>query len=186
MGRTKALIEIDGRPMASGVVAALSGAGCSRVIAYGGDPDELGSLGIPVLPDRYPGSGPLGGVLGLLERADLTGERDAAVFVIACDLPAVRSGDLQPLVEASRSHPDIDVVVARTSAIEPACAIWRVSALAVVRRAFDRGDRALHVAIGQLASVEVGVDPGALRNINTPDDLARYPGPRDSSGDLGS
>ena len=36
-------------------------------IAYGGDADELAPLGLAVTPDRYPGTGPLGGVLGLLE-----------------------------------------------------------------------------------------------------------------------
>ena len=41
---------------------ALASAGCISVIAYGGDPVELEPLGLPVLADRYPGSGPLGGV----------------------------------------------------------------------------------------------------------------------------
>jgi molybdopterin-guanine dinucleotide biosynthesis protein A len=174
MGRTKALIEIDGVPMAGRVAAALRGAGCISVVAYGGTPVELASLDLPVLADRYPGTGPLGGVLGVLELFAASDLEIGGVFVTACDLPALRPADLIGIVEAARAHPDADVVVARTSAIEPACALWNPLALEPVRRFFDEGERAIHGAIGRLTSVAVDVDPAALRNINTPDDLGRY------------
>ena len=35
MGRTKALVEIDGVPMAARVAAALAGAGCESVVLLG-------------------------------------------------------------------------------------------------------------------------------------------------------
>jgi len=175
MGATKALIEIDGVPMASRVAAALRAAGCSSIIAYGGDPDELAPLGLPVLPDRYPGSGPLGGVLGVLELFEAREPRPDGVFVVACDLPALTGVDLDALVKGARYRPRVDVVVARTSSIEPTCAIWRLSAIERIRRCFDDGDRALHAMIERLDSHEVDVDAAALRNINTLEDLRRYP-----------
>ena len=174
MGRTKALIEVDGAPMAALVAAALRGSGCVTVLAYGGDPDELAPLGLAVVPDRYPGSGPLGGVLGVLEMFD---EQDAVVtgvFVVACDLPALTGADLRGLVTASRDHPAADVVVARTTSIEPTCAIWKMSAVEPIRQLFDHGERALHAVIARLESFEVDVRDAALRNINTPDELDRY------------
>jgi len=174
MGRTKALIEIDGVPMAARAAAALRSAGCARVVAYGGDPVELAPIGVPVLPDRYPGCGPLGGVLGLLESYAETGD-DVSVLVVACDLPALTGDHLVDLVDAARARPDADVVVARTSAIEPVCAVWRPSATERLRRLFDAGERALHTAIAHLERVEVDVEPAALRNINTPAELGRYP-----------
>lgn len=85
MGRTKALIEIDGVPMAGQVAAALRDVGCSSVVAYGGDPVELEPLGLPVLPDQYPGSGPLGGVLGVLELFASAEVGRGGVFVVVCD-----------------------------------------------------------------------------------------------------
>ena len=175
MGATKALIEIDGVPMASLVAAALSVAGCSSIIAYGGNPDELAPLGIPVLPDRYPGSGPLGGVLGVLELFGAHEPRPDGVFVVACDLPALTGADLDALVKGAGDQPRVDVVVARTSSIEPTCAIWRLSAIERIRRCFDDGDRALHAMIERLDSHEVDTEPAALRNINTPEELGRYP-----------
>jgi molybdopterin-guanine dinucleotide biosynthesis protein A len=174
MGRTKALIELDGVPMARRVADALTLAGCGSVIAYGGDPVELEPLGMPVLADRHPGSGPLGGVLGALELFVESDLHIDGVFVVACDLPALRGEDLAGMVDAARRHRDVDVVVARAAQIEPTCAIWRPRATDRLREIFDSGERALHRAIEQLQSCAVEIDPGAVRNINTPDDLDRY------------
>jgi molybdopterin-guanine dinucleotide biosynthesis protein A len=177
MGRTKALIEVDGVPMARRVADSLAQVGCGSVIAYGGDPVELEPLGLPVLADRHPGTGPLGGVLGALE---LFAESDLhidGVFVVACDLPGLRGRDLAGIVDAVRRHRDVDVVVARTgpsARIEPTCAIWRPRAVGRLREIFDSGERALHRAIERLESCAVEIEPGAVRNINTPDDLDRY------------
>ncbi len=174
MGRTKALIPIDGVPMATLVAAALRDAGCDRVLAYGGDPTELADLGLTVMPDRYPGTGPLGGVLGVLELL-VDEPAGARAFVVACDLPSLRGCDLAPLVAAADRHVDADVVVARTSTIEPACALWRTTATERIRGVFDGGERALHAAIARLNSVEVDVAASSVRNINTQDQLDRYP-----------
>jgi molybdopterin-guanine dinucleotide biosynthesis protein A len=53
--------------------------------------------------------------------------------------------------------------------------VWCLSALVGVRTLFAQGERALHTAIEHLASTEVEVPVEALLNINTPDDLDRYP-----------
>lgn len=172
MGRTKALIEIDGVAMADRVADALRHAGCAPVVAYGGDPIELSPLGMRVVPDRYPQSGPVGGVLGLLELFEAD-QRE--VFALACDLPALRSRHLVTLIDAADRSPDADVVVARTTSIEPTCAIWRPSGLQRVRAFHRSGGRALHEAIALLRSVEVDVEPEAMRNINTPEELGGYP-----------
>ncbi len=175
MGRTKALIEIDGVPMAVRVANALRFAGCASVLGYGGDPDELASLDLPIQADRYPGTGPLGGVLGALEFLDDQDPRPDGVFVVACDLPALTGTDLADMIAVAGRRPDCDVVVARTSSIEPTCAIWRLSAIEQLRRCFDDGERALHVAIRHVESFEVQVKTAALRNINTPEELGGYP-----------
>ncbi len=174
MGATKALVEVGGVAMGARVAQALRDAGCSQVFACGGDPEELAPLGLDVMRDRYPATGPLGGVLGLLESLAARAP-DAEVIVAACDLPSLRGEVLRSLVDALRADAAIDGAVARTSQIEPTCAAWRVSAARPLRELYEGGERALHVAIGQLDFVEVDVDAGALQNINTPEELGGYP-----------
>ncbi|MET0580139.1 MAG: NTP transferase domain-containing protein, partial [Ilumatobacteraceae bacterium] len=66
MGTDKAFVEVDGVPMAERVAAALSGGGCSPVSYVGGDVALLARFGRTVHADRFPGAGPLGGVLTAL------------------------------------------------------------------------------------------------------------------------
>lgn len=168
MGRTKALIEVEGVPMASIVAAALADAGCESVVALGGDPEQLSVLGLNVLPDEHPAQGPLGGVISALGTCP---KPATAMVVVACDLPRLTGADLVPLVEAARDNPMADVVVARTSRLEPACAVWNLQCLPTLREIFANGERALHPAIAQLSSIEVAVDARAMRNVNTSADL---------------
>jgi molybdenum cofactor guanylyltransferase len=170
MGRTKALIDVDGRPMAAQVAATLLEAGCAPVVALGGDPVELEPLGLTVVADSQPGEGPLGGVITALE--EFGAEADH-VFVVACDLPHLRASDLAPFMAARHRHPGAAVFVARTNEIEPVCALWSSRSLGALREMFTTGERAVHRAISRLDAREIEVEPDALRNMNTPADLDR-------------
>lgn len=173
MGRTKALVAIDGTPMAARVVAALRGAGCAPVVAIGGDPDELTVLGVPVVPDDHPGEGPLGGLVTAM--AAFAAQDASALLVVACDLPFLTPTDLAELVRVAADQPAADVVMAHTDRPEPACALWRPSARPAVDAAYAAGERAIHRVLDRLAVVEVGLPGTALRNINVPADLPGYP-----------
>lgn len=194
MGRTKALVEVDGVPMASRVAAALRSVGCATVVAAGGDAEELAPLGLDLVPDvvtgAVAGEGPLAGVLAVLERfvavdpsAEIRPDVPPDVFVVACDLPYLDPLDLGALVEHRSSG--ADVVVARTQFLEPTCAIWSPSALPHLRVAFAAGVRALYRAMDGLVTIEVEITADSLRNMNTPEDLGGYPAPGDGQGDLG-
>jgi molybdopterin-guanine dinucleotide biosynthesis protein A len=170
MGRPKALIEVDGSPMVVSVVAALSAGGCApvRLIGSVGLPDDFG---YPVVEDRWPGEGPLGGVITAM--IDAGGD----VVVAACDLPDLDAGTVRAIRDARRAD-EADAVVATTDRFEPALARWNHRALDQLMAIFATGERALHVALGHLDIVEVAVDPGAMRNVNTPDELGGAAGSR--------
>lgn len=175
MGRTKAAIEIDGVPMARRVADAMSAAGCAPVVAFGGDVTELAPLGLAVVHDPRQGEGPLAALLGVLEYVGANASRGATwVLVAACDLPGLTGDDLRPMIAAASDDARIDVVAARTDRIEPACAVWRVSAAPQIRTMYERGARALHTAIERLGSDMVDLAPRAMANMNTPDDLPGY------------
>jgi molybdopterin-guanine dinucleotide biosynthesis protein A len=149
--------------MARRVADALLAAGCSPVIAIGGDADDLRALGLDRVDDEFPGEGPLGGVLTALSLG-------APAAVLACDLPNIRAATVVELIAALGPH---DASMAVSDRPEPLCAVWSRSAAALLRLQFASGERAMHRAIESLDIAWVDVSTHDLRNVNTPDDLRR-------------
>jgi molybdopterin-guanine dinucleotide biosynthesis protein A len=136
MGRDKALIPIDGRPMALRVATALMEAGAAEVVAVGGDAGRLSALGLDVVRDAavvpdpggtdvgsrpwldeapMAGGGPLVGIVTAL--AALT---DEVVMVAACDLVAPSAEAMAATVAALASAPGYDVAVPHVPDARPA------------------------------------------------------------------
>ncbi len=174
MGTDKAFVEVDGVAMAERVARALVAGGCEPVAFIGGDSVGLARFGRPAHADRWPGEGPLGGVLTALSVAE-----GDDVVVAACDLPFLDGPTVRQLLDAVPEHGReageagevVDIVVARTERLEPALAWWRAAAAEDVARRWDHGVRALHDVIGALRRVEVAVDGAVVRNVNRPSDL---------------
>jgi molybdopterin-guanine dinucleotide biosynthesis protein A len=165
MGRDKAFVEVGGTAMVQRVAAALSGSGCRPVIAVGGDEALLTGAGLAWVPDRWPGAGPLGGILTALAatRAD--------TVVLATDLPFADAAVVSALLDAAAARPDADVVIARSDRDEPLCALWRSRSTGPLTAAFDDGERAVHRAITRLVVQRIDIDPLAMTNVNRPQDL---------------
>ena len=66
MGADKAFIAVGGVPMVLRAVTALRAAGADPVAVVGGDGPRLQGLGLSYISDRYPGEGPLGGIITAL------------------------------------------------------------------------------------------------------------------------
>ena len=163
MGRDKAFVVVDGVAMATRVAAALRLAGCHPVFAVGGDQRALEAMGIEFVADLHPGEGPVGGVITALEACAAP-----TVVVVACDLPYLTAGTVSALVEAAA---EVQAVVAATDRMQPMCARWSQSALDVLRREFDAGERRLLAVLDQLETRQIPANPQDLANVNTPDDL---------------
>lgn len=166
MGRDKALVPVDGAPMAQRVAAVLDAAGVAEVAFVGGADRGLGRRHVA---DQFPGEGPLGGVVTALGALD-----GDLVIVVACDLPWLDTGTLNRLVDGLGTA---DVAFACTDRREPMCALWRrARALPVLTASFAAGERAIHRALDGLVVVDVTVEARPLTNVNTPDDLGPAPG----------
>ena len=103
MGRDKALIEVDGVPMARRVADALEEGRADPVLCIGGDQAALEALGLEFLADDRPGEGPLGGLLTALEWAE--GMPWDAVVVSACDHPWLDGEPVEQLLYGLNSAP---------------------------------------------------------------------------------
>lgn len=178
MGTDKALVEIDGAPMLRRVAVAVRRAGAGHVAVVGsGSPDDdarrrgaLAGLDIEAVADDHPGEGPLGGLLTALRTA-----RHDVVLVVACDLVAPSAAALGTVAAALAADPGADVAMPDG---EPQWlhAAWRRHSAAPLRRQFDGGERSVRRAVeasGLTVVRAAGVDPDALIDADTPDDLPR-------------
>ena len=167
MGTDKALIEIDGVPMAERVARVLEAAGCNPVVFVGGD-QALAELGRRQVPDRWPGDGPLGGVVTALDALQDTD----AVLVAACDLPDLTVDAVHVVIGVDPERAGIRV--ADTGRLQPTLALWPTRLRTQLESSLRGGRRALHSAIEAWAGVHVPVDVAALRNVNRPTDLGGH------------
>ena len=172
MGRDKARVLLDGRPLITHVLERAAPLG-DEVIVTTNAPRAYAFLGgVRLVADEQPGAGALAGL-----RTALRAASHERLLVLACDLPFV----CVPLIEhLLRAAPAADVVVPRwRGELEPLQAVYRRSCLAAVERALAEGRRRM---IDFHADVRVHVveedvvarlDPQGLTffNINTPADL---------------
>ncbi|MCX8023789.1 MAG: molybdenum cofactor guanylyltransferase [Thermanaerothrix sp.] len=175
MGFNKALAPFLGEPLIQRVIHRVHSL-ASEIIVVANDPQPYLGLGYPVVADRIPGLGALGGLYAALSYA-----RYPYVISIACDMPFVNAALLHEawkrLVQGNW-----DAVIPRSAdGLEPFHAVYRRdTCLPAVEQALKRGERRM---ISWLAEVhwqsipweEVRVfDPQGLAfvNLNTPEELA--------------
>jgi len=170
MGQDKALLVVDGDPMAVRVADALRAAGAAEVWAVGGDPVALARLGLTVVADDRPGDGPFLAVITALRHA---GQR--VVVVLSCDLLRPSSGAVTAVVDAlqdagSEALVAVPVVGGHRQWTHAA---WRVGARKALEAAHEAGARSLRRGATGLALIEVhGLDPVHMADADTPADLA--------------
>lgn len=170
MGRDKALVPVDGVAMARRVADALVAAGAGRIAAVGGDAAALERLGLVSHPDRWPGEGPLGGLLTAL--GDPGGGAAPVAVVLSCDLtdpdPAAIAGMVQARAERD-SDAAVPVVGGRRQWLHAA---WHRRAAGILQDVFDAGERSLVGAARSLRVATVDdVGPGAVHDADRPADL---------------
>lgn len=169
MGEDKALIAFDGVALAARVRDALAAAGCDPVVCQGGDAEGLARLGLRVVADTRPGSGPLPAILDALAAA-----APADVVISACDLPRLDASTVTTLREVADDNPDADVVVAGEGGRPQLLGMWRARSLPRLAALVEEGVRAHRTALQRLDAVIVEVPPGPLANVNRPEDLRRH------------
>lgn len=169
MGTDKAFVEVHGRPLVTVAANALRAAGADPVLAVGGDRAALRALGLSVVDDRWPGDGPLGGIITALESTPSSN----LVVVLSCDLVAASPGAVGAVVAALDAADDADVAVPMVHGrAQWLHAAWRSSALPALHAAFATGIRAPRRATGHLVVTRVsGGDPEWFRDADAPTDL---------------
>lgn len=100
MGKDKALLPYQGRPLIHTVLDTMLGV-FSRVVVSVQTDDNLGNLPVDRVADKYPESGPIGGITSVLEAGE------ESIFCVACDMPFVNP----KLVEYVSKFKGFDAVI---------------------------------------------------------------------------
>ncbi len=171
MGRDKALIDYEGRPIIAHVIDTLH-AVAEDIVVVSNRSDLYSPFGARVVADYDPPCGPLGGIA-----AGLQAVVHPLAVVVACDMPFLNVLLLRWLIELAEGY---DAVVPQTGAeFEPLHAVYRRECYGPIVQRLERGERRV---ISFFADVRLRAVPEAswrvldpdghsLVNLNTPDDL---------------
>jgi molybdopterin-guanine dinucleotide biosynthesis protein A len=200
MGRDKALLKVDGRPLIELAVERLRGLGLKPRIC-GARPDLARFAAI--VPDRFEGCGPLGG----LEAALAASDSDLNLF-LPVDLPNLPGAFLRWMMERAEATGAAATIPVCGGRAQPLCAVYSRRLLAGLRAALESGSYKMVTAV-EAAAAQAGerVDAFAVemlaaalipetwpaeppvhewfRNINTPREYARLVG-SDSAATAGA
>ena len=147
-GRDKALLEVGGKPMLARMCELLQAViGDVTVIA---PPDRYASLGFRCVADRWPGEGPLGGIITALEHTRERNETPEWNFIVSCDMPFLTQDWLAYLAGRAMKSSSKVVLPQSSKGAEPLCACYRTDAGPALRAAFDRGVRKITDALRQV------------------------------------
>jgi molybdenum cofactor guanylyltransferase len=192
MGRDKALLELDGRPLAALAVEKLRALGLDAKIcgARAEAAAELARLG-EVIPDNFPQSGPIAGI-----EAGLVASDSPLSLFLAVDMPLVPMEFLRWLIERAETSGAVATIPAAGGWEQPLCAVYSRRLLDGLRAAIAAGHLKMMTAVTEAAtaleervdlfqveSVGAGLQPGVwpqdpplqewFVNGNTPEEFAR-------------
>jgi molybdopterin-guanine dinucleotide biosynthesis protein A len=152
-GEDKALVEIGGRRMLDRMIDLMR---CVtpklKIVAPRGKYTEFG---IETVADRWPGEGPLGGIITALldaaadsvqatpnQQSRVTSHEESAWYlIVSCDMPFLTEDWLRFLTQRAESSAAEVVLPRSAGGFEPLCACWRPRAAEALRQAFERGVR---------------------------------------------
>lgn len=181
LGTDKAFLTYGGQSFLERSIGILQSIGLEVSVVTSDRPTRLLSLAnrlqVPVLVDRIPGAGPLGGILTALEA---TVSEDN--YFLPCDTPLMEARFFE-LLASFRG--DFDVVLALDSQgrTHPLCAYYSRFCLAPARRLLESRQRKVELLLEgkEITSLifpaqEHGIPDSFFFNVNTPEDLSRLLG----------
>lgn len=170
MGRDKALLKLDGRPMIQIVVERMTKV-CEEVMIVSGDIAPYVGFGAAVVADRFRNVGVLGGV-----HAGLAAASHELSLVVGCDMPFLKPDLLRAFADWAEGY---DVALLRYNGyVEPLHGAYRRTCLSAVEAAIRAGSRRIvsffpQVRVRTVTPQEVArIDPQleSFRNLNIPEE----------------
>jgi len=173
MGQDKTLLPLGGVPMLLRTAQLVESVVGNATVIGRREPCQQFSL--QIVPDDWPGAGPLGGIATALRTSSASWS-----LVVACDLPYLTKTWLEYLVgRALSASADVDAVLPmNASGAEPLCAMYHKRSEPAIRRAMESGIRKVHDALASIRIEpiesaqwrEFDRDGSLFKNMNSPAD----------------
>lgn len=172
IGRNKAFLALEGKSLIVRVLERLAEV-CAEVLIVANDRSLYAPLGLPVMPDRFPGVGVLGGLHAGLQAASYD-----LMLAVGCDMPFLNPDLLRAFVAWAEGY---DVVALRHGEqVETLHAAYRRTCLQPMEEAIRSGQRRIisffpRVRVRYVAPEDIfPLDPDlrSFRNVNTPEEWA--------------
>jgi molybdenum cofactor guanylyltransferase len=151
-GKDKALVKLGGKPMLVRMCELLRSV--VREVTVIADPERYSNLGFRCVGDRWPGKGPLGGIITALEDASARNGSPEWNLIASCDMPFLTREWLAHLAERALKS-SLQVTLPESEhGPEPLCACYRTDAAPSLRATFEQGVRKITDALKQV-TIEV-------------------------------
>lgn len=168
MGCDKASLVLDGRTLLARTIRLLHELELAVTICARSTQD-LATAGCEFLDDPVPSIGPAGGLLTAMQA-----HPESALLTLAVDLPRLRIGTLQRLVD--QRNPTCDVTAFQNpedGRVDPLCALYEPSCAERIRRAVAQGELSLRRILEQSARAHLirPQRPEDLIDLDTPESM---------------
>jgi len=145
MGLDKAFLQLGGSTLLAHALERTQALTGNAWIV--GSAEKFAPFG-PVVEDRYPGSGPLGGI-----QAALAGTRTRLNLITAVDMPFLRPDFLKYLIDRARASQAVVVVPRTGGRLQPLCAVYRKDFAEVAERSLQAGKNRIDNLFAEVPTV---------------------------------
>lgn len=162
----KALLEYKGKNFIKRLCDELD---CfeEKVIARGNRGD-MKDISWNIIPDIYPGRGPIGGLHAVLSVCE-----SDAMFCVSCDMPLLQISLVKALCGYMKDDVDAVIAVTEEGRKHPLCGIYRKSVVPILEEQILADNNRMMAALNKMRVEYVNLDlknSQQLKNINTPED----------------
>lgn len=174
LGKDKGLCAFKGKSLVSYAIEILKPLCGNMIISANYFPEKYAALGLPVVPDKIQGIGPMGGILTCLKQS-----KTQHNLVLSCDTPFVNTDVFRHLLNEVENF-QVVCPAHETFLLEPLSAYYNTNVLGDLEEAIRKKEYKMMRFFKRIRFKSVSIDEHLpffsdylFLNLNTPEDLEK-------------